>query len=526
MSNQTRGSQEAPALTNGSAFDSASINYADTGGKAFFITGSALAMAILYSNCFTGINVLPCLSSTIFIFASMAVSAFALKRLDMLKDASGFKWFIPAAILALMNGTLSYSLFNYANIAVSYVLVTFALTKASGRKMLPFSASFVRELCEFAVSGLTESIPFLKKASKHFSSSKTKSLGKILVAVLASFPILLFIGMLLMSADSVFSYYIKRLFSEVSQGRLFPHIIAISIAFMLFCGYLRHLTLIKDRANPSIPIAKADTLMAGTFLTLLNLLFAAFCLIQVAFLFTGGYRQLPEGIVYSEYARSGFFQLLFVTIINFGVLVIFMTIINGGQTGKWITRLLILLSLFTAILIASSFYRMSLYMDAYHFTSLRMLVITFLCMESALIIITLSYLLLRQKGKGFDFIQLGGATCLAFFIIANITGSECLSDALNIRAFYAQRDKTIFASSYEGRRPSDVIDIYNFSQDSAPMLIKVLQDPAFEGSEYAELRASIMDRLVIWEDSLSRNSYWQNWRYMSKSSRKALEKLS
>lgn len=50
------------------------------------------------------------------------------------------------------------------------------------------------------------------------------------------------------------------------------------------------------------------------------MVYALFCAVQVRFLFAGlltdGSIALPDGLTYSEYARSGFFQLLAVTAIN------------------------------------------------------------------------------------------------------------------------------------------------------------------------------------------------------------------
>lgn len=84
---------------------------------------------------------------------------------------------------------------------------------------------------------------------------------------------------------------------------------------------------------------------------------------------------MPEGITYAEYARQGFLQLLWVAVINIG-LVLLLKI--KCMSSKILNHILLVLSICTVVMIISSAYRMILYVKVYDLTRLRFLVLWFL----------------------------------------------------------------------------------------------------------------------------------------------------
>ncbi|MDR1532198.1 MAG: DUF4173 domain-containing protein, partial [Clostridiales bacterium] len=172
---------------------------------------------------------------------------------------------------------------------------------------------------------------------------------------------------------------------------------------------------------------RADVVISATFLALLNLLFMLFAVVQCAYLFGGGFMTLPDGMVYSQYAREGFFQLLFVTLINFFVIIVFMCVLKGVRDSRLLRALLLALCLFTGVLIASSFYRMSLYIGVYGHTSMRLCVVTFLIMEVCLLCVTVTGLLRGNVPFIKCFLLIG----LVFYMIVNVTGSDYFAARLN-----------------------------------------------------------------------------------------------
>jgi len=88
-------------------------------------------------------------------------------------------------------------------------------------------------------------------------------------------------------------------------------------------------------------------------------------------------RGLPEGLTYSGYARSGFWELIFVSIVNFLIILICMYLFK--QNGI-LRATLTIISGCTFIIAISAAYRMLLYIAEYHLTFSRVFVLWFLCM--------------------------------------------------------------------------------------------------------------------------------------------------
>jgi hypothetical protein len=110
---------------------------------------------------------------------------------------------------------------------------------------------------------------------------------------------------------------------------------------------------------------------------ILVLLFTVFGLVQLTTLF-GGSRYVLDtsGMTYAVYARSGFWQLLVVTILTLGV-VAAAARWASRETAKdrlWLRGLLGALSVLMLVVVASALTRMWTYQQAYGFTVQRVLV--------------------------------------------------------------------------------------------------------------------------------------------------------
>ena len=93
------------------------------------------------------------------------------------------------------------------------------------------------------------------------------------------------------------------------------------------------------------------------------------------YLFIGMRIGLPEQVSYAEYARGGFWELLFVSVINFIMILLCMYLFRENVILKVI---LTIVSGCTFVMIISSAYRMMMYVGEYYLTFLRILVLWFL----------------------------------------------------------------------------------------------------------------------------------------------------
>ena len=64
-----------------------------------------------------------------------------------------------------------------------------------------------------------------------------------------------------------------------------------------------------------VNVRRHSPVAAVSFMAMVGLVYLVFCVIQIVYLFMGK-GSLPEGMTYSQYARQGFFQLLFVAVLN------------------------------------------------------------------------------------------------------------------------------------------------------------------------------------------------------------------
>lgn len=134
-----------------------------------------------------------------------------------------------------------------------------------------------------------------------------------------------------------------------------------------------------------------QNITVNTVLTVLNVVYLLFSIVQFLYLFAN--LGIVEDFDYATYARRGFFQLMFVTLINFAIIII--TSLNKRETTKGIniyTKIMnMLLIVFTVVMILSSFLRMYLYEQEYGYTFLRLLVYFILVTELILAIPTFVY---------------------------------------------------------------------------------------------------------------------------------------
>lgn len=209
------------------------------------------------------------------------------------------------------------------------------------------------------------------KKTKEGKSEKTKY---IIIGFAIAIPLFFIMYAILSSADEVFHQIFKIDLHWLNPETFLSNSIGIFLTFAFsFCfpyAAIFKLNLLKQEKiksikkenNPIIPI-----IVAGS----ISLLYVAFSLIQIIFLFMRS-GTLPEGYTYAEYAREGFFQLLFVSIVNGFAILICMELFLYHKVLKF---LLLVISGCTFIMIASSAFRMSMYIETYGLTSYRIFVL-------------------------------------------------------------------------------------------------------------------------------------------------------
>jgi hypothetical protein len=203
-------------------------------------------------------------------------------------------------------------------------------------------------------------------------------LPPLLRGLVLSIPVLLLFAALLASADAVFGKYLSKLFDLSNLPEYIFRLAYILIGAYLLVGVFLHAILASrdesvspsnpPRTKPFLGFVEAAMVLAGS-----DLLFAAFVAVQFRYFFGGVQNILVEGYTYSEYARSGFGELVAVAFISLMLLLALGTITRReGRQRVAFSALGVSLVALVSVILVSAFQRLNLYENAYGFTGLRM----------------------------------------------------------------------------------------------------------------------------------------------------------
>lgn len=233
------------------------------------------------------------------------------------------------------------------------------------------------------------------------SETKTqKNIKRIIKAIFISIPVVLFIFILLLTADSDFSKLfidiarrIHLIKDKVKLTSMFERIMGIIIVFFYMTGFIKNSLLTNELKKNNKEIKSKDSLSIKFILTVLNIMYVVFCIVQVKSLFNI-YTMNKNNINYSYYARQGFFQLMVVSAIN--IVMILKSKEECYNKEKYINVMDIIMIVLTSIILVSSFIRMYLYQQSYGFTLKRILVFWAEITEGILLIPTAMFVLNKK----------------------------------------------------------------------------------------------------------------------------------
>ena len=229
--------------------------------------------------------------------------------------------------------------------------------------------------------GLFSNLKFLKIKTENKTGQK---IGKIMTGIGFGIIFSSIIVFLLIKADDYFGAFINSIFQDITNFSP-NYIVILVVSFTLTFSILINLLKNKDSKMNEIKIHNYDRTIINTFLIIVNSAFVLFIISEISRL-TNNFLQIPIEYTYSSYAREGFFQLLFVTVINYAIVMflLYKTNMSHEPLVKW---LLFILVGFSIILIFNSYYRMFLYINHYGLTVLRLQVVLFLLMELIIFIL-------------------------------------------------------------------------------------------------------------------------------------------
>ena len=277
-------------------------------------------------------------------------------------------------------------------------------------------------------------VPFEKFASLaevlsdgYKNDKRRKSFIMILLGIICAVPVLSLVIALLSSADAIFGQISNCILGKISNNvleKIVMLIFGVPTAFYIFSlvynnahpDRLReYSTAVVDAKRKKGKIIPYEILT--TIVMLMDVIYILFAALQISNLFMAFRDRLPNGMTYAEYARSGFFQLVLVAVINLIVTVISLKHVRFDRPNRpaILNCALCLLSILTIFLGLSALRKMYLYICVYGLTKDRLITSVFMIyLILVFLLLTIGYF---YKVKYREIILMNAAIIIAALIM-------------------------------------------------------------------------------------------------------------
>jgi hypothetical protein len=393
--------------------------------------------------------------------------------------------------------------FNFLAMLAALVLVAMSLNAIPVPRLV---AARVRDLIR-AAFGTGVDVAFgmpqllINDTEFHTVAAPATGTRRLSRAIVITVPVLLIFTVLLANADPIFGslFTLPDLDFEV----LFSHSIVAGIFAWIVGGWLRRSLLASppdahpDAGPLPITLSSTDLTMA---LGALNLLFAAFVVVQVGWLFGGEALVLKTtGLSYAEYARRGFFELACVASLLLPVLLGAHALIpeSDARSHRLYRRLALALTALLGAIMVSAFARMGLYVHYYGISTDRLFASAFMAWL-VFVFAWLALTLLRARPRRFAM----GMIVSGFAVLAVL-------DILNPDALVARANLARAESGRTGAAGADLRYVASLGGDAVPLLVNALVTPQPGSSGITiEGRCEAADRLL--KHWIARE-HWPQW---------------
>jgi hypothetical protein len=445
------------------------------------------------------------ISYPVFIIVILSITAFVFWRKYKDLDNKAWLWSIPIIVLSVTFTIYSNQVLKILNfIIIPYlVIMMIALVSKTNRTDwadLRFLGDFFKRVF---VPLRYIHMPFITffRMTDSKDKKKRRIFPRIAIGILISIPILAIIIWLLSSADIIF----KDLFISIPISRIIKHFfIVLGVTIYAICFYWSIVRARDEEKKPAYdPISWKrflDPIVLITILFLLNVVYAVFSVIQFTYLFGGESFMLPSSYTYAEYARRGFFELVVVAVINFILILITVSFIRRENSKVHIANkvLMSFMVCFTFVMLASAFYRMLVYEEAYGFTYLRIFVQAFMVLLFFLFIINIVFIWYTRL----PIIKAYFIAALAVYIALNFASVDVIITRNNI-------------DRYKESGEIDMEYLKGLSYDAVPQMTRLVGDK--------ELGDEVLTYYKDQKQKLEDQDHWQSLNFSRIRAAKTIE---
>ena len=423
--------------------------------------GVAISQSILFYGKEIGISMI------IFEAILNGILLYIMNRKNKIINKNGLLLLVPIILLSSTYFIFASKVFYVSNILIIIVLNILMHTITTNKK--GYFSKHLYTAFRISVDSLetvNEVIDYTKENAKsHIKDSngiRKVDIKKLTTSILIVLAVVGVVIILLASADSIFAGMfsgIGKIITNLNIKNIVNTIIRLAIilaVYFLVLSFILKLQNQKHKEPKEIGnISDKYEFTLKLLLIALNLVYVVFCYIQISSLFLA---RINVNIDYATYARTGFFQLMFVSFINFAIILLSNKF--NSKKEKIIKVLNIFLVIFTIIIVLSSMFRMYMYEMEYGLTYLRTFVYIILLTELAIFVPTTIYIF----NEKFDFIK------IAFIIVLSV---YCVINFINIEKIIISKN----ISRKTTKVPTDYVYIQKIAtEDSYKMLEEKLKE--------------------------------------------------
>lgn len=462
----------------------------------------ALGLGILFNHFFWEDSI--GISGFLFSIAVLIAAIYGIHSDAQLKKPLSFVFLTAIILLSLTFGIYNNPTLRTLNLLFIPILITGYLLAIRYEKVkeinLYFIANILNRIFTKTFSVLPKFFIFSKEIKRDRKKFKENVIRKnIIKGLVISLPLLMIIMMLLTSADMMFKHYVENignLFGSFDVGSIINQIFLTVIVTLYVFGFLwsfKYNEITEEKDNGSFIKASWEPVTMITIVFVINIAYLLFTIIQFSYLYVGGMQALPQGFSYAEYARKGFFELILVTLINFGILLLSINFTKkqNEKVNKIANLSYSLLIFFTFNMLISASYKMYLYESAFGFTRLRIFVQAFMILIGILLVIVLLGIWIPK----IPIFKCAAMATLVVYVGLNFINVDQLIAKENILR-------------YQETGEIDMYYIQRLSYDAAPELRKLLE------AEDIDIRDEIELHLEAQKEILNKNyNRWYEFNY-------------
>ena len=317
---------------------------------------------------------------------ALVAAALGLRRWAGLESA-GRAWVPMALAIAALMAWRDSPTLKGLNLAALCIVVALAMHRARGGRLrtgglVSYAAGIGRGAFE-ALMGLPVLVFNDVRWGEVARGRGAQNILPLVRGLALALPVLGVFAALLVAADAAFEGMMNRVF-QLDGPVLMSHLFIGGAIAWVSAGALRGLALADDSeplAEPPVPGPFLGVVEVTVVLGLLNALFVSFVAVQLPYLFgTSSAVEAAGALGYAEYARRGFFELVWVAGLVLPLLLGLHAAMRRTERGhervfRWLAGVQVAL-LF--VIIASALHRMRLYQNAYGLTELRLYTTAFM----------------------------------------------------------------------------------------------------------------------------------------------------